>query len=153
VSEDSGTVPPPYVLDVSVLTAVARADADVTGLIMELDARGQPLVLPALAIAAASLDTRSQDADDALRGLEQLDNAEVAPLRDAEQAARLAAVIARTGLDAWNGHVAAVADASVCPILTLDAAKWREHAGKLDEPLHVIEIADPGPDQNSGSSE
>jgi hypothetical protein len=40
--------------------------------------------------------------------------------------------------------VAAVADAAVCPILTLDAAMWREHAADLDEPLHVIEIADPG---------
>ena len=34
--------------------------------------------------------------------------------------------------------------AAVCAILTLDAAKWREHTGDLDEPLHVIEIADPG---------
>jgi predicted nucleic acid-binding protein len=77
-------------------------------------------------MAAAALDTRSEDADDALRGLERLDNAEVAPLRDAEQAARLAAIIARTDLDPWDAHVAAVADASVCPILTLDAARWRQ---------------------------
>jgi hypothetical protein len=27
--------------------------------------------------------------------------------------------------------------------LTLDAAKWREHAGDLDEPLHFVEIPDP----------
>ena len=58
--------------------------------------------------------------------------------------ARLAAVIARTDLDPWDAHVAAVADAAVCAILTLDSAKWREHTGNLDEPLHVIEIADPG---------
>ncbi|MGZ4435890.1 MAG: hypothetical protein ACXVW7_20055 [Trebonia sp.] len=70
-------------------------------------------------------------------------DAEAAPLRDAEQAARLAAFIARTGLDPWDAHVAAVADASVCPILTLDAGKWRQHSGDLDESLHVIEIADP----------
>jgi hypothetical protein len=31
----------------------------------------------------------------------------------------------------------------VCPILTLDAPKWREHERDLDEPLHFIEIADP----------
>jgi hypothetical protein len=66
-----------------------------------------------------------------------------AALRDAEQAVRLAAVIARTGLDPWDAHVAAVADAAVCPILTLDVVKWREHAADLDEPLHFIEIADP----------
>ncbi len=50
-----------------------------------------------------------------------------------------------------DAHVAAAADVSVCPILTLDAAKWREHAGDLDEPLHIIEIADP--DENGSSSE
>jgi hypothetical protein len=67
----------------------------------------------------------------------------VAPLRDTEQATRLAAVIARTGLDPWDAHVAAVADASVCAILTLEAEKWREHARDLDEPLYFIEIAEP----------
>jgi predicted nucleic acid-binding protein len=154
VSEDSGAALPPYVLDVSVLIAVARADAGVTGLVMNLDARGQPLVIPALAMAGASLDARSEDADVALRGLERLENMLIAPLRDAEQAAGLAMVIARTGLDPWDAHVAAVADAAVCAILTLDAAKWREHARELDEPLYFIEIADPdqapgarGPDQ------
>lgn len=55
----------------------------------------------------------------------------------------LAAVIARTGLDPRDAHVAAVADASVCPILTLNAAKWRQHAGDLDDRLHFIEIVDP----------
>ena len=75
-----------------------------------------------------------------------------APLKGAEQAARLAAVIAGTGLDPWNAHVAAVADAAICPILTLDAAKWRQHAERLDEPLHIIEIADPdeAPEDRAG---
>jgi hypothetical protein len=39
--------------------------------------------------------------------------------------------------------VAAVADASVSRILTLDGAKWRSHPSDLDEPLHIVEIADP----------
>jgi hypothetical protein len=43
-----------------------------------------------------------------------------------------------------DAHVAAVADASVCPVLTMDAPKWREHATALGEPLHIIEIAEPG---------
>ena len=59
---------------------------------------------------------------------------------------RLASIVARTGLDAWDAHAAAVADASVCPILTLNGAKWRQHSGELDEPLHFIEIEDPGED-------
>jgi predicted nucleic acid-binding protein len=143
VSEDSGATPPPYILDLSVAVAVARFDASVMTLIQGYDARGQSLVVPVLALTGASLDVRTEDADDLLEGLERLGNAEVAPLRDAEQAARLAAVIARTGLDPWDAHVAAVADASVCPILTLDAPKWRQHSGDLEEPLHIIEIADP----------
>ena len=143
MSEDTGALPPPYVLDVSVLTAVARFDASIMTLIQGYDARGQPLVAPAMALTGASLDVRSEDADDLLEGIERLDSADIAPLRDAEQAVRLAAVIARTGLDPWDAHVAAVADAAVCPILTLDAAKWREHSADLDEPLHIIEITDP----------
>ena len=39
--------------------------------------------------------------------------------------------------------MAAVADAATCPIVTLEAAKWRRQSDELDEPLHIIEIADP----------
>ncbi|MGH3245851.1 MAG: PIN domain-containing protein [Trebonia sp.] len=143
MNEDAGARPAPLVLDVSVLTEVARADAGLMTLIQGWDAVGQPLVIPALAVTAASLDIRSPDAEDLLRGLERLENAMVAPLQDTEQATHLAAVIARTGLDPWDAHVAAVADASVCPVVTLDADKWREHARDLDEPLYFVEIADP----------
>ena len=146
MTEDTGATPTPYVLDVSILVAVARADADVTRLVLALDGRGRPLVIPVLAITAASLDARTEDGDVALMGLERLENTMIAPLRDADQAARLAAVIAKTGLETCDAHVAAVADASVCPILTLDAQKWREHATALDEPLHIIEITDPDED-------
>lgn len=143
MSEGSGAQPPPLVLDVSVLTAVVRGDAAVTGLILEYDARSRPLVIPVLAMSAAVLDARTEEAEELLAGLERLDSVMVAPVRDAEQAARLSVVIARTGLDPWDAHVAAVADAAICPILTLDAGKWRQHARDLDEPLHIIEIADP----------
>ncbi len=131
MSEDSGAIPAPYVLDVSVLVAITRGDPGIMTFVQQLDASGQPLVIPVLAITAASLDLRSDDTEAILHGLERLGNAMVAPLRDGEQAARLAAVVAATGLDPWDAHVAAVADASVCPILTLDAAKWRQHAETL----------------------
>jgi predicted nucleic acid-binding protein len=144
VSEDAPAVPTPWVLDTSVLVEVARGDTRTMTLVQELDARGRPLVIPALAVTGASLDICSGEAAELLEGLERLKNAMTAALRDAEQAVRLAAVIARTGLDPWDAHVAAVADAAVCPILTLDAARWREHAADLDEPLHFIEIAEPG---------
>jgi predicted nucleic acid-binding protein len=152
VSEEGGAGSAPWVLDASVLIEVARGDASTVTLVQELDARGRPLVISALAVTGASLDIRSDEAAELLEGLERLGNAMTAALRDAEQAIRLAAVIARTGLDPWDAHVAAVADASVCPILTLDAAKWRQHSGDLDDPLHIIEIADPDPGQDGGSS-
>jgi predicted nucleic acid-binding protein len=143
VSEDGGARPAPLILDASVLIEAARGDAGVMTLLQGYDADGQPLIIPVLAVTAASLDTRSDDAESILHGLERLENAMAAPVRDAEQAVRLADVIARTGLDPWDAHVAAVADAATCPILTLDAGKWREHAGDLDERLHFVEIADP----------
>jgi predicted nucleic acid-binding protein len=150
VSEDVQAVPTPWVLDISVLVEVARGDTRTMTLVQELDARGRPLVIPALAVTGASLDIHSDEAAELLEGLERLKNAMTAPLRDAEQAVRLAAVIARTGLDPWDAHVAAVADAAVCPILTHDAARWRQHEADLDEPLHFIEIADP--DEAPGGS-
>jgi hypothetical protein len=59
VSDDAGAAPPPYVLDVSTLTAVARGDAGVMILVQVLDGQGRRLVVPVLAVAAALLDTRS----------------------------------------------------------------------------------------------
>jgi predicted nucleic acid-binding protein len=135
--------PAPLILDTSVLIAVARADPDIIGLIQGYDARRQPLVIPALAIAGASLEVRGEEAGDLLAGLELLDNVTVAPLNGADQAARLADVIARTGLDPWDAHTAAIADVAICPLLTLQAAKWQQPSAGLDEPLHIIEISDP----------
>lgn len=71
-----------------------------------------------------------------------------APLNGAGQAARLASIIARTDLDPWDAHVAAIADVAICPILTLNAAKWQQPSADLDQPLHIIEISGPG-DQSS----
>ncbi len=125
----------PLIPDTSVLTAVARGDADVIALIQRYDARSQPIVISALAIAVG-LDARSEEAD-LLAGLELLEVVTVAPSHGAEQAARLADVVARTGLDPWDAHVAAIADVAICPILTLHAAKWRQPSADLDEPLHI----------------
>ena len=136
-------VPAPWVLDVSVLAEVARGDIGTMTFIQELDARGRPLIIPAMAVTGGSLDITGDEAAELLEGLERLEGAMVAPLRDVEQAIRLAAIIARTGLDPWDAHVAAIADASVCPILTRDAAKWQEHAEDLDDRLYFIEIDDP----------
>jgi len=58
VSEDGAAVPAPYVLDVSVVVAVARGDTEIMTFIQRLDGTGQPMVIPVLAITAASLDVR-----------------------------------------------------------------------------------------------
>jgi predicted nucleic acid-binding protein len=133
----------PLVLDTSVITEIALGDSDLITFIQRYDARGQAMVIPTMAIAAASLDARSEESADLLGGLELLDNATIAPLRGTEQAIRLADIIARTELDPWDAHVAAVADAAICPILTMNAAKWQGPSTDLDQPLHIIEIADP----------
>jgi hypothetical protein len=90
------------------------------------------------------------DSADSLRGLPDLDNALSAPVADVGQALRLVEIAERAGLDMGAAHVAAVADASVCPILTLDAERWRRASAQLPEPLHIIEIADPGEANFSG---
>lgn len=143
MSEDSGAAPPPYVLDVSVLTAITRGDYDVMSYIQALASQGRPLVIPVLAVTAAVLDMRTGDTKAILRGLERLATAIPAPLQGAIQAAALADVIAKTGLEPYDAHVAAVALASICSILTLDVPKWRQHERDLDEPLYIVEIADP----------
>ena len=58
-----------------------------------------------------------------------------------DQAARLADIIVRTGLDPWDAHAAAIADVAIYPILTRSAGKWQPSAD-LDEPQHIIEISD-----------
>lgn len=143
MSDTASAVPAPYVLDSSVLIAIARGDTRVMTLIQALDAKGRQLIVPALAVTAASLDINSEEAIDLLEGLELFENTMTAPLHDAQQAVRLAEVISATSLDPWDAHVAAIADAAICPILTLDAPRWRHHSDDLEESLHCIEIADP----------
>jgi len=136
-------LPTPYLLDMSVLTEIARGDSDLIGLVQRYDAQKQPLVIPALAITGASLDVRSEEGDDLLGGLDLFDQVTIAPLAGTDQALALASMISRTGLTPWDAHVAAIADVAVLPILTLDRAKWEEPSRILDEPLHIREIADP----------
>ncbi|GGK96246.1 hypothetical protein Ppa06_65340 [Planomonospora parontospora subsp. parontospora] len=140
----SDFTPAPHILDSSVLTDVARGDGDLIGFLQDFDRAGQPLVIPSLAAAGALLDSRGlPDAQALLAGLAAFERATVAPLDGIHQAAKLTDMMAVTGLDPWDAHAAAIADVAVCPIFTLDAAKWREPSRVLDRPLHVIEIADP----------
>ncbi|SEU47042.1 PIN domain-containing protein [Nonomuraea wenchangensis] len=139
---NSRTPRTPYLFDVSVLTEIARGDADLIRLVQRWDADHQPMVLPALAMTGASLDARTAEADDLLGGLDLFDRVEIAPLAGADQALALATIMARTGLEAPDAHVAAIADAAVLPILTLDRAKWEEASRAVEEPFHIREIDD-----------
>ena len=65
---DAGPVPAPWVLDVSVLVEVARADTRIMTLVQELDARGRPMIIPALGVTGASLDMGGDEAAELLEG-------------------------------------------------------------------------------------
>lgn len=143
MTDREGAVPTPWVLDAGVVTELARGDYDLMIFIQRLDAEGQPMMIPVLALAGAALDTRTEDAEAIIVGLGRLGGVTVVPVADTEQAVRLANAAARTGLGAWDAHVAAVADAEVCPILTLNGAKWEDHLLDLGAPLSIIDIAEP----------
>jgi predicted nucleic acid-binding protein len=144
VSEEGRGFPPvPLVLDTSVIVAIARSDAQITSLILSYDEAGQPMVIPVLAMTAAAIDMHTDSTALVLRGLQKQGKVMIAPLQGADQAAALADIIAKTGLDHGDAQVAAVALAGTYPILTLDAAKWQQCAADLDEHLHIVEIADP----------
>jgi predicted nucleic acid-binding protein len=66
-----------------------------------------------------------------------------APVGDVSQALRLTDIAEKTGLDVCAAHVAAAADASICPILTLDADRWQRASASLLDLLYIIEIAEP----------
>ncbi|MEN3537868.1 hypothetical protein AAH991_22330 [Microbispora sp. ZYX-F-249] len=140
----SDFTPTPYILDTSVLADVARGDADLIGLLQDFDRARQPLIVPALSAAGALLDGRgTPDAQALLAGLAAFEHAIVAPLDGIAQSVKLVDTMAVTGLDIYDAHAAAIADVSVCPILTLRGGKWQQPSRALDNPLHVIEIADP----------
>lgn len=135
-------LPAPYILDLSVLIAYARFDIQIAELVQILDARQQPLVVPALTLAGALEDVATPTAKNLFDGLVLMGSVQVAPLNTVDHAAILAEAVSVTGLDVWDAHTAAVANRSVCPILTVDVAKWRPAVGAFEHPLHVVEIED-----------
>ncbi|WP_030451689.1 hypothetical protein [Herbidospora cretacea] len=137
-------VPTPLIIDTATIEELARGDVGLIKLLQSYDAIGQPLVVPVLAMTGvASALPGDADAQALLGGLARLNHVMVASLNGVDQAVMLAKVMNRTGLAPWDAHVAAIADASVCPILTVSAAKWEGPSAALDNPLHIVEIADP----------
>ncbi|MEU8201437.1 hypothetical protein [Streptosporangium sp. NPDC049046] len=134
---------PPLILDTEILIELARGDNALLEMVARFDAEGQPMVMSVLAMTGASLDSASKDAADLLLGIATMQQITVAGPREPEHGIAVASVINRTGLDWGDAHVAALADSSVCPILTLNKSHWREAARAFDDPLHIIEIADP----------
>lgn len=135
--------PPPFVLDVSVLVAVARGDVEIIHLLQMMDVTGQPLVIPALAVMGASLAEPGGGAGVLLADLEKFGLAMAATVQGTREALALAALVTSGGLDPWDAHAALVASRPGRRILTLDAAKWRSHRHDLGEPVEFTEIANP----------
>ncbi|NJP98890.1 hypothetical protein HCN51_57350 [Nonomuraea sp. FMUSA5-5] len=134
---------PPLILDTGVLVELARGDLNLMEMMARWDEQGQPMVMSVVAVAAAARDSGSKDATDLLLGIATMEQITVAGLREPEHGIALGSVLARTGLDWGDAHVAVLADTSVCPILTLDGSHWAPAVRGFDEPLHVIEIAEP----------
>ncbi|MEQ4718858.1 hypothetical protein [Nonomuraea sp. B19D2] len=134
---------PPLILDTGFLAELARGDSDLMEMVARFDAEGQSMVMSVLAITGASLDCGTKEATDLLLGIATLPQITVAGAREPEHGTTLASVINRTGLDWGDAHVAAIADASVCPVLTLNKLHWDKATHAFDEPLHIVEIANP----------
>lgn len=101
------------------------------------------MIVSTLAITVTLIRACNEEAADAMHGLAAMEHVMVAPLKDAEQAESLALTAVATGLDVCEAHTAAIADVSVCPILTFNAVRWNEASRLLDNHLFTIEIADP----------
>ncbi|MDF5755164.1 hypothetical protein [Spongiactinospora sp. TRM90649] len=134
---------PPLILDTGVLVELAHGDLNVMEMVARWDEQGQPMVMSVVAVAAAARDAGSKDATDLLLGIATMDQITVAGLRETEHGIALASVLGRTELDWGDAHVAALADTSVCPVLTLNGSHWTAAARAFDEPLHIIAIEDP----------
>jgi hypothetical protein len=134
---------PPLILDTGVLVELARGDLNLMQMVARWDEQGQPMVMSVVAVAAAARDAGSKDSTDLLLGIATMDQITVAGLREPEHGIILASVLGRTDLDWGDAHVAALADTSVCPILTLDGSRWAAAIRAFDDPPHVIEISDP----------
>ncbi|WP_433351791.1 hypothetical protein ACQP25_02265 [Microtetraspora malaysiensis] len=139
----SDYTPTPLILDTTVLHELARGEVGTISLIQGYDAAGQPMVVSVLAITSTLMEARDEEAADAMHGLATMEHVTVAPLKGAEQAEDLALMVVTAGLDVTEAHTAAIADASLCPILTFDADRWQGPSRLLEAGLFTIEIADP----------
>lgn len=139
----SGHTPTPLILDSTILDELARGDLRVVEHILGRDAVGQPMVLSTLSITRTLTESNTEAAKEAMTGLAKMKEVLVAPLADAKQAVALAETARETGLGLDEAHVALIAHASVCPILTLDAKRWTEPSHAMPQRLHTLEICDP----------
>ncbi|MET8142270.1 hypothetical protein ABZU32_18325 [Sphaerisporangium sp. NPDC005288] len=92
----SDHTPIPLVFDTTLLSEVVRGDPDLINIVRRFDAENQPMVIPALALVGASLDSRSSEVADALYGMALLESVEIAPLAGAKQGIALAGSRRRT---------------------------------------------------------
>jgi hypothetical protein len=135
---------PGYVLDVTVVSEIARGDMTLTAMLFGLDNRGLPLVVPALVVASVAAEMGGSDESGflpAVRGIARLEHGTYGALGDFDDALELGRAAARLGATRWeDAHTVMLARLWRADILTLDADRW--HGLELDG-VHVAEIADP----------
>ncbi|MFF3665961.1 hypothetical protein [Microtetraspora malaysiensis] len=137
--------PRQYVLDVTVVSEVARGDLPLITMLFELDERGLHLVVPALVVSAVAAEMGgSEEAKylPAVRGIARLEHGAYGPLVGFDDALELGHTAAEMGdKRLWEDvHTVLLARQEGAAILTLDAGRWSELelAG-----VQVAEIADP----------
>lgn len=133
-----------YVLDAPLLAEVGRGDNDVIALLQQLDADNISIIVPALALTGATIETAATNEQLAvIRGVGRLDSAHFAALAAFDDTTDLARM--RLEVDApeelWDVQTALQAVLRSCPVLTTDAARWQATQDELAGQLIVVEVS------------
>lgn len=133
-----------YILDASLLAEVGRGDNDVIALLQALDAADVAIVVPALAVTGATVETAATNEQLAvMRGVGRLDSATFAALAAFDDTVDLGRMRLETDAPSqlWDVQTALQAVLRNCPILTTDAARWDAAEKELSGQLTVVEIS------------
>ncbi|SDL75479.1 hypothetical protein SAMN05421874_128104 [Nonomuraea maritima] len=131
-----------YVLDALLLAEVSRGDPDVIALLQELDASQIPMIVPALAITGATVETAATaDQLAVMRGVGRLGSTRLAALSVFDDSVDLAHMRKEMEGDLWDVQTALQAVLRGCPILTVDGTHWETTARALWGHLVVVQVS------------
>ncbi|MFI7637815.1 hypothetical protein [Nonomuraea sp. NPDC049400] len=133
-----------YVLDAALLAEVGRGDNDVIALLQQLDAANISIIVPALAVTGATVETVATNEQLAvIRGVGRLDSTTFAALvafDDVTDLARMRLEV-RSPEELWDVQTALHAVLRNCPILTTDAKRWQATLDEMAGQLLVVEVS------------